>query len=172
MARGYGAQRKEKGAGGAADALQGFRQARRGIRLPGKNDGASGVEAAADEQESGVIKQGDRVYWVDAGFCGIEIPIFFDVYSIVNRYGNALDDEDFNKITGKALFMERGSSVEFPIYLAHTGASTILHEVVHAVSYLMEHLGIEDDEFRAYITVYLFHGIKKIAKKRSGKVDA
>lgn len=95
----------------------------------------------------------------------MEIPVFFDSDAVRRRYGDAVSDEDFEHVMGKAMLMENGSAVEFPIFLRSTSVATILHEVVHTVTHMMEHFGIEDDEFRAYITQHLFAGVRRIAKK-------
>ena len=105
------------------------------------------------------------VFWVETGFCGIKIPIYFDSEAMKSRYGDALDDCDFDT-PGRAFFMEKEGYAEFPIYLADLGRDTALHETVHAVTYIMDHFGIEDDEFRAYVTAYLYKGVRKAVKRR------
>lgn len=105
------------------------------------------------------------LHWVDSGFCDVKIPVFFDSDALRERYGDAVSDEDFERVMGKALLMENGSAAEFPIFLLSTSVATILHEVVHTVTHIMGHFGIEDDEFRAYITQHLFTGVRRIVKK-------
>lgn len=45
------------------------------------------------------------------------------------------------------------------------GDSILLHELIHAVDYVMEHRGLEGTEFRAYAVEYLFkESLRKLKK--------
>ena len=46
-------------------------------------------------------------------------------------------------------------------YLPKYDEAILVHEVVHAVSRFMEHRGVEDEEFRAYATEFLFAEFKR-----------
>lgn len=44
-------------------------------------------------------------------------------------------------------------------------AQTLIHEIVHCVTDLMEGLSIKDDEFRAWYTDWLFKKISSLIKQ-------
>lgn len=48
------------------------------------------------------------------------------------------------------------------IWLEANSDEVRVHEIVHLVTWLMDCLDIEDDEFRAYYTAFLFEEIKHI----------
>lgn len=65
-----------------------------------------------------------------------------------------------------------GFSVQNQIYLNEQNMplGIIIHEIVHAVDFIMEHHDIENKEIRAYLTQYVFkQTIKKIKRSLPNK---
>lgn len=61
-----------------------------------------------------------------------------------------------------------GFTIENDIYLNESELKfgIIIHEIVHAVNFIMTHHYIQDEESRAYLTEYIFQEFHKFCKKK------
>ena len=94
------------------------------------------------------------------GVFGINIEIFTNAEKLCKKYNQPMSD--FEYFDGRALHMEKKGKVRFIIYLGVQDFKTVAHEASHITTFIMNHLDIKDDEFRAYLVGYICEQVEKI----------
>lgn len=84
-----------------------------------------------------------------------------DTQKFIKEVAKHFQDQQLNCVLG--------FTIENAIYLNsdNLNLGVFIHEIVHAVSYIMQHHDIQDQQSRAYLTQYIFEEFMKFIKKKN-----